>query len=254
MQQRKLLVIGASENLVDEHNQDYHYITNIAAHYDLAITNLSIGGMSNAEIFHRSMAAIAHECYDLGIVMWTSVVRKWLYFADRNVDDYTVLNMNSAKGHRHNDWAVKEYQKLYYSFFCNHYVLLRELICQMIALECSFKQRSIPAVMFHDFDNNLSDIQNFCYQPDRGFENISLDFKKILDFDNRPDHYINEKLQQLRDLISGIDLDCWVDFADFRFSTSRVDRDVDGHHAGPRSHMALFERLKHHIDSRKIFC
>jgi hypothetical protein len=252
MHNQRLLIVGASENLINADNQNYHYITLLTEQYQCVTNNMSIGGMSNDEIFYRCLQEVIDTEYDLVIVMWTSILRKWIYFDDNNIDDYTILGINTISGHRHNDKAVKDYHKIWYSFFCNNYIGLRNLVGQILSLQHVLQSQNVPYIMINDFDNGLSNILNFSYDSHLGFSNID-DLKKTLDFENRPDDYILSKLYRLQNMTNKVDTDHWIDFANFRFQTSRTDTANDGSgHAGPQSHLMLFKLLQQHVDTRKI--
>jgi len=252
MANKKILVVGASENCVLDKNHKYHYITLLQELAD--VTNISIDGMSNDEIFYRSMFELINSEYDGVIVLWSSIDRKWAYLANNNVDDFTVINgTGGPSGFNNKLSAVKQYQQLHYAYFNNRYVALKHWLSQIIAFQTYLKEKNIPAIMVHDFENFICDLTNFQYSKSDGFDNISDDFKNLLNFDNKTDDYILKKINELTVLVDKIDQQGWIDFKNYRFSTVKVDfRGPGDGHAGPQSHLNFFNMLVPELQKRNM--
>jgi hypothetical protein len=252
MENKKILVIGASENHVNDVNRNYHYITLLQEFAN--VTNISIGGMSNDEIFYRSTFELINSKYDGIIVLWSSIDRKWVYLANNNIDDFTSIKGTSEPmGFNHKLSAVRQYQQLHYVYFNNQYVALKHWLSQIILLQTYLKEKNIPCIMIHDFENFISDITNFHYSESDGFNNISDDFKNILDFDNQPDSRILKKINELELLVNTINQHDWIDFKNYRFSTAKIDfYSNTNKHAGPHSHLNFFNILMPELQKRNM--
>lgn len=252
MSRKKVLIVGASENVVDESNQLYHYDTLLRQHYNVDITNVAIGAMSNDEIFYRCVENIEQHSYDCVIVMWAGLDRKWIYFADNNVDDFTIMHPAFIKGFQSTNSNLIQYQKLHWAYFNNRYISLRNWLSQVITLQNTLAIKNMPYVMIHDFDNHLTEMLNCDYSKENGFTNLSTEFKTLLDFDNRPDNYILKKINRLKTLVNKLDRSAWVEFETFRFSESKVDHQTDGWHAGPLTHQIFFNKLTNQLNKQNI--
>jgi hypothetical protein len=252
MTNKKILVVGASENDVIDANRTYHYITLLREFAD--ITNISIGGMSNDEIFYRTTFELVDSEYDGVIVLWSSIDRKWAYLANNNIDDFTRINGTAEpSGFNHKLSAVRQYQQLHYAYFNNQYVMLKHWLSQIILFQTYLKEKNMPTIMIHDFENFISDLINFQYSDSEGFSNISDDFKAILDFDNRNNEHILKKINELTLLVNKINQQDWIDFKNYRFSTAKVDFCSNSNrHAGPQSHQKFFNILVPELQKRNM--
>ena len=110
---KKVLIVGGSENVVDKENQNYHYITLLQQLKKYEVKNISIGGMSCTESFYRCVPEVEQTDYDLIIILWTPIWRKWVYFSDRNIDDFTMIAPGNIVGFNKESSAVNQYSRLY---------------------------------------------------------------------------------------------------------------------------------------------
>lgn len=240
---KKVLIVGGSENVVDEENQNYHYITLLQQLEKYEVKNISIGGMSCAESFYRCVPEVEQTDYDLIIILWTPIWRKWVYFSDRNIDDFTMIAPGNIVGFNKESSAVNQYSRLYHAYFNNQYINTHRFLSQVLLLQNYFKVKNIPLVMCRDGEDYITDIIAADYTQDQKFTNMSDRLKQILDFDNRPDYYILQKLNVLKLLVKKINRSLWIDFENFTFQDQKVDRHSDGFHAGPVSHANFFKLL-----------
>jgi len=240
---KKVLIVGGSENLVDGENQNYHYITLLQQLEKYEINNISIGGMSCTESFYRCVSEVEQTNYDLVIILWTPIWRKWVYFSGYNIDDFTSIAPGNITGFHKESSAVHQYSKLYHAYFNNQYINTHRFLSQVLLLQSYFKVKNIPLVMCRDGEDYITDIIAANYTQDQKFTNMSDRLKQILDFDNRPDYYILQKLNVLKLLVEKINRTLWIDFENFTFQNQKVDLHSDNFHAGPVSHANFFKLL-----------
>lgn len=250
----KILIAGASENFVNDLNRSYHYTTLLQTQYNINITNISVEGMSNDEIFYRCIVSLECESYDFVLIMWAPLNRKWIYFADDNVDCHTLINAAnpSPLGWREDESCVVQYNKLHWTYFNNEYILLRNWLSQITSLQNTLITKNIPYLMLHDVDNYITDLLNFSYTHNKKFSKLTNEFKQVVNFDNKPDDYILEKVTPLKQLLNNINQDHWIDFVNYRFSERRVDLSNDQQHAGPLSHQLFADLLINELKQRKL--
>lgn len=246
----KLLVAGASENTVTDENRTYHYTSLLRNCYNVNISNISVGGLSNDEIFYRSVTAINDDHFDCVFIMWAPLDRKWVHISDNNVDDATILNPDCRRWDKKKN-ELKQYSKLHWTCFNNQYVLLRNWLVQIISLQSMLKIKNIPYIMVHDVDNYITDLDKATYSTDVGFI-VSQHLETILDITNRPDDYVIMKLNQLKELLKNIDTSNWIGFFDYRFFEQKIDYSMDRLHAGPKSHQKFFELMTEELKTRKL--
>jgi len=81
---------------------------------------------------------------------------------------------------------------------------------------------------------------------------MSDSVRNILDFDNRPDDYILNKIKIIKQFIELLDNDYWLNFNSLAFSESAVDTADDNEHPGIVSNLNLVNDLINYIDDRTI--
>jgi len=254
MLSQKILFAGCSFTAncgFDEENRDkYHWPCLLERHYNAEQTNIAIGGCSNDEIFLRSVEATVTTRFDLAIIMWSGLGRKWLYFNDKNIDDFTIINSGVIKGNQSQQEEAFAYAKLHYAYFNNQYMNLKNWLLQCIALANFFKNRDQPYVFAPGFRNLIDLFSKIEY--DQGFINIDDTCKAALDFDNRPDDYIWKKVKVLQDLIVQTSQLDWLYFDGKNFNDSMVDRADDQEHPGILSNQKFYQQLVTYIDQRNL--
>lgn len=249
---KKILAVGGSENTIDDENRDYHYLTRLQKFGDYDINNISVGGISADEMFYRIIPEIEQNEYDFVLILCVPIGREWVYFSDNNVDDFTKITNGHVSGFNKDSSACRQYALLHYAYFNNTYVKTRRYLSQLLLLQNYFKVKNIPIVMYRDGGDFIDDLLKVEYSEEAGFINMSSSLKEFLDFNNRPDDYILKKLNVLKLLVEKIDRSNWIDFENFKFATSKVDRQRDGVHAGPVTHDNFLKILLSELTKRKL--
>jgi len=248
MIKRKILFSGCSFvadcGFLPQNRTTCHWVDLFSDHFDCYYQNIAVGGMSNEEIFLRTIETVSHNHFDLVVVMWSLIGRRWIYHNYQNVDDYTIINsnLNSAIGYQCDSAETKQIHKLNTTYFENQYMNLKKWLLQIIALENLLKSLDQPYIFAKGGENFLKDFKN-SQILDCGFE-MSDSIKPLLDFDNRPDYFIKEKLLTIKKLINLIDSDQWVNWNKIAFIPGRVDLADDQQHPGIISNQNFFDQLK----------
>lgn len=257
---RRLLFAGCSTSVISGFNPEdekkYLWTNLISRHYNYQYDNVSKGGASNSEIFHRVVDAVVSNnyCYDLVIVVWSSIGRNWRYFEDNNVDDFTIIDSVIAgfcpsKSHRR---AAEEYCKIYYSYFNNLYVDIKHWLLDVLALENFLKAHNINYIFTKGHPNLVKEFLSVDYKEGQGFIDLDEQLKPLLDFDNRPDDYILEKVKHIQKLIKSIDQENFIGIDDGGFTPTRIDSADDGMHPGPTTHRIFSEKLITHCNKKQL--
>ena len=232
-----------------EENLPLHWVRLLSNHYSCQVNNIAIGGASNDEIYYRTIEALNNgQPYDLVIVQWTSIGRQWIYFDDNNVDDFTIINFGNIAGLVPNRDAVNQYARLHYSYFNNQYMNLKKWLLQILSLQTLLKDK--PFVFVKGFDNFLSSFSSIDFL-ESGFNNIDA-VKHLVDFENRPDEYIADKVNTIQSLIEKIDKSKWVNFDALEFSLELDDLADDKAHPGPIGNKKLFLGIIDHCRNNNI--
>lgn len=251
---KKILFVGCSFTANCGFDCDnitkYHWPFLVSDHFDCYYQNAGIGGSSNEEIFYRAVELTSGQCYDLVVIMWSSLGRKWIYFSEPNIDDFTVVNPGPL-GLRSSSPEVKLFHKLYINHFNNRYVSLKHWLEQIVCLQSYLKNKSQSYVFVKGFDNLIAEFDSITYS-DKGFENISNEIKILLDFDNVPDYRLLNKIENVQQLIKQVDLHNWIDFKDFSFKQSQLDLADDRSHPGPLTNHNMSLTLIDHIKARNL--
>jgi hypothetical protein len=240
MSVKKSLFIGCSFTADCGFNIDnqpkYHWPQLVCQHTGHQIVNLAIGGMSNNEIFLRTIEAITLNDFDLVVIMWSEASRFWAYRSDHNVDDFTILNSGIAKGFKCLEDSTKWYSQLHYTHFNNQYVNTKSWLMYCLALEKMLKIQTIPYVFIKGFDNYVDDFANATYT--NRFNNVEQ-LQDLLDFNNRPDDYILKKIKVIQSLIQAQDQSRWLNLYGPSFSSMKIDLADDLSHPGPETNLQL---------------
>jgi len=255
MTKPRILFAGCSHvgdsGFTEENQKLYHWPQLLVNEYDCNFKNIAIGGMSNDEIFVRTIEAVLEDKYDLVIVMWSDMLRNWIYFSDHNIDDFTVINKNGAFGFNCPNRDAELYSKLQFTLFQNCYINLKKWLLLTMTLDAFFTARNQKFIFIKGFDNYVSDFVRINYQESVGFTDASDNLKQILDFDQRPDYYINSKISKIKQIINNINQSNWINFEYFSFVSSMSDIADDGCHAGIETNQRMFDMIVKHIDSKK---
>ena len=166
MIKKKILFVGcsftANSGFTDDNLTKYHWPYLVSKHFDCYYHNAGIGGSSNEEIFYRTLELTANQSFDLVVVMWSALGRKWTYFSEPNIDDFTIINPGPA-GFKSNSTEVKDFHKLYLTYFNNQYVSLKQWLDQIICLQGYFKHKKQSYVFVKGFDNLIFDFNNLLF-------------------------------------------------------------------------------------------
>jgi hypothetical protein len=231
----KILFVGCSltaeSGFTQENQSKYHWPWLLASHYNYSFQNAALNGMSNEEIFYRTTEILTNNQFDLVVVMWSEIGRKWVYFENNNVDDYTIMNKAPITGNFPHKNIVQDYAKLHYTYFDNQYINLKNWLLQIIALENFCKINNQPYVFAKGFENHINDFLKVDFK-ENGFINIEP-LKYMLDFDNRSDSYVKEKIQIIKNLITKIDKTNWINFDSDAFLSDNYSIDLSDDHAHP---------------------
>jgi hypothetical protein len=230
--------------------QIYHWPFLLSNHYDFYFTNVAIGGMSNDEIFYRTIEELNNSAYDFVCVMWSELDRSWTYHSTQNIDDWTVINNGVPIGTIKNN-LIYQYAKLHVTEFNNRYVKLKHWLIQLLALESFLKEKNIPYCFIKSFDNLIKDVCNANYHND-SFCQLSENLRAILNFDLSPDYYILEKLTELKQLLRKIDNKNWLNlYGDACWKTTNADLADDQSHPGIISNQVLAQKLINFINTNR---
>jgi hypothetical protein len=250
MSNKKLLFDGcsftANSGFRLENQTNAHWPYLLSRHYQRQFDNNAIGGSSNEEIFNRVVCATASNSYDLVLVQWSELSRVWIYCATENIDDFTIINGNNPLGYRADMPEVRQYAKLYYTYFNNVYVNLKKWLCQILALAGYFVSKNQPYIFIKGFENYISEFNNINYNE--GFENLNSTVKHFLDFDNRPDDYLLKKIKHIQILLYEVQKLHWLNFDLLSFFDSTIDFADDRCHPGPDSNRLLTDQLISYCD------
>jgi hypothetical protein len=251
---KKILFVGCSftadSGFTNENAVKYGWPSLLSKHFNCYYYNAGIGGSSNEEIFYRTIELTSSQSYDLVVIMWSSLGRKWFYFSEPNIDNYTIIHPGPS-GWNSNSAEVKDISKLYLTYFNNQYVALKQWLDQIICLQRYFKYSNQPYVFIKGFGNLIYEFDSITYAGN-GFENMSDVVKTILNFDNNPDYVLCEKITQVQQLIQQVDVTSWIDFKNFSFIKSAVDQADDGVHPGTKTNQHIALKLIEHINERRL--
>jgi len=234
----------------DDINLEFTWPALFSKKYQLDVKNIALGGMSNDEIFYRSIENTVESKPDIAIVMWSHIRRRWEYYSDNNVDDYTIMN-TSCTGHNDHLDEVHQFAKLGQVYFVNDYVNIKKWFCYSIALANYFKNNGIDYIFLRGFDNQIDELQGIFHRPD---ENLNLasaseNVRSMFDFTNRPDDYILKKVKELKSLYTATAKLNWVNLSSPSFTDMSFDFADDQIHPGKLSNKELYVILANYYET-----
>ena len=250
---KRFIIVGCSHSATSgfDKNISKHYVNLLKKQTGREIVNLSIGGMSNHEIFRRALEFVVTNNVgpdDIIIVQWSALHRFWIYNQKNNVDDFTIINPNSCGGG--GDLSITtEFSKLYTTYYCNDYMGLKHWYSYMISLQAIFKLKNVCYVFVTGFDNFLSDIDVYRHKEIVSLTETLLtnNLKNMLDFDNRPDWYIIQKINAILKLYNQIDFTHCLKFGNFSFDQAKLDYADDGVHWGEQCNAIWADEILKHV-------
>lgn len=227
----------------------YHWPHLLELHFKFDSKNIALGGASNSEIFYRTVKQLSIDDYDVAVVQWSSISRLWVYNSQNNIDDYTILNNGKViTGFIVDRSATEQFSNLYYKHFFNRMVSLQQWLLSIIALESLLSKTNTKYIFVKGFDNNLKAFLDFKKSETK---EVPDELKSFVDFDNKPDDYILEKINEILLLIDVVSNFNWLNFdstAFYDFPTEKDDVACDGVHPGKISNQKLAEYIIPIID------
>jgi hypothetical protein len=251
---KKILFVGCSftagTGFPNDKLTKHHWPYLVSEHFDCYCYNAGIGSSPNEEIFYRTIEITANQSFDLVVIMWSSIGRRWAYYSDPNIDNFTIIHPGPA-GWKSNSTEVKDFHKLYLTYFNNQYVSLKQWLDQIICMQGYFKHKKQLYTFVKGFDNLISDFDNFKTYTHE-LKDLPDTIKKLLDFENNPDYYLINKIEHIQNLIHQVDTSNWIDFENFSFIKSRVDLADDNQHPGIITNQNFSLKLISHINEYKL--
>lgn len=248
----RIILVGCSHSAnsgFNEQNSHKHYPNLLKKQLGCDIINLSIGGMSNHEIFSRALEHITlgdiNE-HDILLVQWSSLHRLWVYQQDNNVDDFTQVLPHPSGLNSDLVWPL---YKTYSAYYCNDYMALKFWFEYMISLQSVCKLKNINYVFVNGANNLLNELDVYRNQTITSLEDVTLcnNLRKILDFNNRTDLYILQKLNILLGLYNQLDFNNCLKFGEFYFSKAELDLSDDHRHYGEQCNLIWANEILHHL-------
>lgn len=267
MTNKKILIAGCSFaadcGFTGNNLEKYHWPFLLQRHYDIDITNVALGGMPNDEIFYRVVDQINQNKYDLVIVMWTGINRKWVYFSNKNIDEATHINYGTQLfGLEYNTSEVKEYTKLHYTYFNNQFIEFRNWYLKIRALEMLFLhsgQKYIfirgfddlyPAIYLHDHKTKIVFLFKLLNFYD---ESVKIDtFQDLFNCHSIHKDEIVKKISELKSIVNSVDTENWLEYDNYSFLGSIVDEADDLMHPGPLTNKILVDKIITQIDHKNL--
>ena len=233
-----------------ENHNNYHWTHQLANHCSADFHNIGIGGMSNQEIYLRSVERCLTDQYDLIVVMWTSIGRLWVYHDENNIDDFTGVNPTHSFGLKSSDHSTEQLHKIYYSYFQNNYVEMKHWLLQTISLASFFKLRNQSYIFIKGFENFINDFLIAEYHD--GFIHCTKSLNEMLDFKNRSDEFILDKVNNIKNLLSETKKFNWVNLHNQSFRDLAEDVADDLEHPGPISNQKMYSQIIQYINNQRL--
>jgi hypothetical protein len=213
----------------------------VAKHHAVDYTNDAVRGGSNDRIVRQTIINVDH--YDKFYIQWTYVDRFMLTDTSNN---WQVSFQRQLINHQYRN--VDYYQtfgKYYYAHWSSPIQNYINWLTQIISLQSVFKLKNKPYVMFCN-SNNIA--KPFAHQFDFFTEESLCNcIKHSVDLSTIDSHCLT---RQLNNLISNIDLTCFVDRNQFTADTMSYleggNFKLPGGHGDKKFHQLLAQKIIQH--------
>lgn len=269
---KNILVAGCSYSVDNiqsgiwkEKNLHKHYSNILSNMENIIVDNIAIGGCSNKEIFYRTSEKCFDRKYDFCIVQWSQLHRFWVYESDNNIDDGTQI-LPRVCGKMTDKSPAQKLHKIMTSYYLNSFVALKHWLIDQIMLQNFFQRNKIDYVFLRGFRNHIVGLEKIIKQnpftKNKNIKPISTlsipdDIKKILHFDQNPDHYLEQKLKDLLSLYCQIDKTFCIGYNE-NIQTYGIDKKVcdldndfadDNQHPGEKTNYLIAEKILKRIEN-----
>jgi len=233
------------EGLDYEKDDQNNYTNILTSHYSAdTMTNLSIGGNSNYNIFITALNEILFNAPDKIFVQWSALNRLWVYPGpDTQLAlSYTIKEDYNYRDIYYSKKQLQEFTNVYHILnhdynhllnlinYCN--ILTKINNCQVI-----FINGLVP--LTHEIlDKNTA--TNFS-------GNLSEYSKEILEFDTRDDDELNKFFNKLNIAVTSLDNRYWVNMFN-SLQNQAVDVGNDNLHPGIKSHHRYADMIIKYIE------
>lgn len=245
---KNILICGCSftagTGFTPNNFKSYHYTSVLSDRYPITFKNIAIGGMSNREIALRTIEniSLSSDQIDAVIVQWSSLSRWWHYKDQNNIDDFFGIANNHIFGVGQETGDANLLGKVLFTHFNNQYMLIKHWLLDCISV-ANLLENKVPYRFCLGFDNLLSEFNNIEYSNSHGFKNLSKELQVILDLKNRPDSYILDKVNVIKNLIELVKQLNWVNFPDDAWFERSIDLADDNMHPGIESNLLWADEL-----------
>ena len=243
---KNILVCGCSfthdSGFAPDNFKKYHYTSVLTNRYPINFNNIAIGGMSNREIALRTIEniALSSDHRDAVIVQWSSLSRWWYYAGQNNIDDFTGIVKGKVFGIGLATTDVKLLGKILFTQFDNQYMLLKQWLLDCITL-ARLLENKVPYRFCLGFNNLLAEFNNIEYSD--VFKNLPKELVDILDLQNRPNSYVLDKLNVIKNLIAIVKQLNWINFPVGAWFEGSIDLADDNLHPGIKSNLLWADSL-----------
>jgi len=248
---KKFTFIGCSitkgVGLPDEDLDEKNYANIVSKYFNAEITNLSIGGNSNYNIFMSGLGELLYNRPNTLLIQWSGLQRHWVY---PNLDlTFPIVNDNAIKDLNYLDivFSKKDLQK-----FVKQFLLLNHDYHNILALlnYCKILETVAHTQTKIIFINGLlpwtKEIQ-FLQTIDNPAKNFSAYTKNLLSIDKLPDQDIEFFFNKIHNSLSQIDKNNWINMFQ-SILTLAEDVGTDNLHPGPNTHAKIAQMIINHID------
>jgi hypothetical protein len=227
------------EGLALEKNDYSLYANIVAKNYSANVTNLSVKGNSNYNIFITALKELLFNTPDKLFVQWSALNRLWLH-PGPDTELFLAHTVSSDYVYRDTTYSKKQLQEFANTYhILNHdYKNLLDLIdycniltkitnCQIIFINglVPWTQEILNKTTAKNFAKNLSEYS-----------------KEVLEFDARDDEEITKFFVSLNNAVLSLDQSRWVNMFDSMVKT-QVDSGNDKAHPGSKSHQLYAEMI-----------
>ena len=256
----KVLVVGCSYSSLHwgsgwkEENYCYLYPKILESKYKCNIVNVAFPGLSNDEIFYRTLDHVTKENYDLCIVQWSGIDRVTLYESEKNLlQPLPIIPWHPSVGHLSINPCLSDLHSMLVTYYNNHYIKLKHWFLQQITLQTLLKEKQIPFLFLRGFANYIPEFEMLPSIDNIKVETLDKKLKDVMQHEYLSDDTILPAFIRLVELYHQIDKSFCIGY-NFSKEVYGLHTDLtndkadDERHPGKLSNKLLAEQIIEYVN------
>ena len=256
----KVLVVGCSYSSLHwgsgwkEENYCYLYPKILESEYNCDIINAAFPGLSNDEIYYRTLDNVTRENYDLCIVQWSGIDRVMVYETEKNLlNPLSIIPWRPDDSYLSINPFLSDLHSMIVTYYNNHYIKLKHWFLQQVTLQTFLKEKKVPFLFLRGFDNYIPEIESLPNIDNIKIETLNQTLKNLMQHEHLPDDVILPAFIRLVELYHKIDKSFCIGYNASKqiyglHTDLTNDKADDGKHPGKLSNKLIADKIIEYVN------